>query len=557
MTFTGILNFQLQYCHSLKLHLRKYNHKPAMVLNSDGTPNPLPIIDVYGTRRGPKKKPGDENLNLSPEGAKALPLPPTSPTSPGNHPALPQAPRFPLLPPFVMAQMRAQMEMQQSLGGHGPPPGSPQRIAPPPFSRSSGDEFPSLLSSSSPVRTKNERGNSSEMEDDERSLNGNEKMKCAICDFETPHPEIYRNHMMFHASKEDSPPPIASTSLPSVTLPQYPLQIRSPLSINAGAKAAAAAAAASAFFNRERPLSSSNESESEAPSSSIKTNEEKDNGPPPLDYLDYLKKMAPLAPLLQKSINTSPNPLISSSTTGGASPPVTGATTSELISRLYFGNLMSKNLSQTFNPVNPLAPLPSNQSQKPTQTPSNLPVADSSSGALDLSQLNKGDSPMPSRPQSGSQTSTQSGSSKSRRKGKAYKIERKLVLPADATDRDSLNSGQSEYSNEQDMLDEAKSDGSAASKEVSGLTSTSLGTNGDHASNGNDNEASHKPLSGNYVCKYCDIAFSDSIMYSIHMGYHGFQNPFKCNYCGKECGDKVEFFLHTLSCPKSPIGTNQ
>ena len=164
---------------------------------------------------------------------------------------------------------------------------------------------------------------------------------------------------------------------------------------------------------------------------------------------------------------------------------------------------------------------------------------------------------MPSRPQSGSQTSTQSGSSKSRRKGKAYKIERKLVLPADATDRDSLNSGQSEYSNEQDMLDEAKSDGSAASKEVSGLTSTSLGTNGDHASNGNDNEASHKPLSGNYVCKYCDIAFSDSIMYSIHMGYHGFQNPFKCNYCGKECGDKVEFFLHTLSCPKSPIGTNQ
>lgn len=50
-------NYATKYCHSLKLHLRKYQHNPAMVLNMDGTPNPLPIIDVYGTRRGPKQKP--------------------------------------------------------------------------------------------------------------------------------------------------------------------------------------------------------------------------------------------------------------------------------------------------------------------------------------------------------------------------------------------------------------------------------------------------------------------------------------------------------------------
>ncbi|XP_053600897.1 protein hunchback [Plodia interpunctella] len=50
-------NYATKYCHSLKLHLRKYQHNPAMVLNIDGTPNPLPIIDVYGTRRGPKQKP--------------------------------------------------------------------------------------------------------------------------------------------------------------------------------------------------------------------------------------------------------------------------------------------------------------------------------------------------------------------------------------------------------------------------------------------------------------------------------------------------------------------
>lgn len=49
-------NYATKYCHSLKLHLRKYGHKPDIVLNLDGTPNPLPIIDVYGTRRGPKSK---------------------------------------------------------------------------------------------------------------------------------------------------------------------------------------------------------------------------------------------------------------------------------------------------------------------------------------------------------------------------------------------------------------------------------------------------------------------------------------------------------------------
>lgn len=49
-------SYATKYCHSLKLHLRKYSHKPDVVLNLDGTPNPLPIIDVYGTRRGPKTK---------------------------------------------------------------------------------------------------------------------------------------------------------------------------------------------------------------------------------------------------------------------------------------------------------------------------------------------------------------------------------------------------------------------------------------------------------------------------------------------------------------------
>ena len=159
------------------------------------------------------------------------------------------------------------------------------------------DMYPGMLS---PVRRLNERGDSSEMEEDDHrrsplnvglenngspnngahpknNQNKSEKFKCAICDFETVSHDIYRNHLMLHATKDqESPPPTSFTShhvdpsnLPN--LPQYPLQIRSPLAINAEAKAAAAA---SALLRRARPLSS-NESENEAPSSSIKQEQEK------------------------------------------------------------------------------------------------------------------------------------------------------------------------------------------------------------------------------------------------------------------------------------------
>lgn len=71
-------SYATKYCHSLKLHLRKYNHKPAMVLNPDGSPNPLPIIDVYGTRRGPKLKSQDPkqlNEDSLPKNEPVLPFP--------------------------------------------------------------------------------------------------------------------------------------------------------------------------------------------------------------------------------------------------------------------------------------------------------------------------------------------------------------------------------------------------------------------------------------------------------------------------------------------------
>ncbi|ELU16066.1 hypothetical protein CAPTEDRAFT_199858 [Capitella teleta] len=52
-----------------------------------------------------------------------------------------------------------------------------------------------------------------------------------------------------------------------------------------------------------------------------------------------------------------------------------------------------------------------------------------------------------------------------------------------------------------------------------------------------------------YECTHCNIAFGDCIMYTMHMGYHGFSDPFKCNMCGHVARDKVAFFLHIARAP--------
>ena len=47
-----------------------------------------------------------------------------------------------------------------------------------------------------------------------------------------------------------------------------------------------------------------------------------------------------------------------------------------------------------------------------------------------------------------------------------------------------------------------------------------------------------------FECQHCDIMFGDCVMYTMHMGYHGFHDPLKCNMCGYASSDKVDFFLH-------------
>ncbi|XP_077997166.1 uncharacterized protein LOC144450440 isoform X1 [Glandiceps talaboti] len=50
--------------------------------------------------------------------------------------------------------------------------------------------------------------------------------------------------------------------------------------------------------------------------------------------------------------------------------------------------------------------------------------------------------------------------------------------------------------------------------------------------------------SNNYKCEHCQIVFMDHVMYTIHMGCHGFHNPLECNICGYRSKDKYEFTSH-------------
>lgn len=55
--------------------------------------------------------------------------------------------------------------------------------------------------------------------------------------------------------------------------------------------------------------------------------------------------------------------------------------------------------------------------------------------------------------------------------------------------------------------------------------------------------ASGEPLRV-YKCEHCRVLFLDHVMYTIHMGCHGFRDPFECNMCGYHSQDRYEFSSH-------------
>ncbi|XP_026573321.1 zinc finger protein Aiolos isoform X2 [Pseudonaja textilis] len=51
---------------------------------------------------------------------------------------------------------------------------------------------------------------------------------------------------------------------------------------------------------------------------------------------------------------------------------------------------------------------------------------------------------------------------------------------------------------------------------------------------------------GFFRCDHCRVLFLDYVMFTIHMGCHGFRDPFECNMCGHRSHDKYEFASHII-----------
>lgn len=49
-----------------------------------------------------------------------------------------------------------------------------------------------------------------------------------------------------------------------------------------------------------------------------------------------------------------------------------------------------------------------------------------------------------------------------------------------------------------------------------------------------------------FQCEHCRILFLDHVMYTIHMGCHGYRDPLECNICGHRSNDHYEFSSHIV-----------
>ena len=456
--------YATKYCHSLKLHLKKYDHKPAMVLNQDGTPNP-PMLDVFGNKRGPKgkgKNGQDDHL-----------FPPS---------LLPQFSGFPQLPtsPFPQHFLHM-MQMQQQLNSP-----KPQAHVMPFKEEERGVSPPSMM-----------------MQD---------QMRCEKCDFITSSIEVHKNHMLLHATSERG----ALHHL--LTSPLQPKRDREEMPLSFAPK-----------LSSPRPPFSRNIHHS------FMDRPESPNQP--------LSTASPFLPS-QPPITSASSPFLQNSL---ASFPFANSFLQNLVPNPAIQMLMEKQRKQdvenlpsspdSMNTASPCrkeeAPLPPNKRLKPdifaslysrmselekTKSAADSPPMSNGGGVLDLSKesgegpigggshgsSSDNDSGSNPRSSSNSPSLTSSGTKNRRKTQKTFKI----VQQEDTSDKDNSE-------------EEARH----AMPSLMPIKRT-------------------QTMTEELMCKFCGISFQNNMMHSVHMGYHGYSNPFKCNHCGDESSDALSFFLH-------------
>lgn len=396
--------YETKYLHSLKVHLRKYEHTPAMVLNPDGTPNPDPIIDVYGTRRGPKQRPRNTMKSTSKENNNDIPLPyhapPPLPVFQPSYQVIPhQHSKHPVAYPYgcIMPNAFIANNNNNSLLPNFPQPGII-------CTREKGAEFPDL----------------------KRNLPNENSEHFFATTFQYDHMGTSNNNNKNIASGSNDFKMIA---------PEQSAEEQNPDKRNK--------------LGTEEEVMSCNSKEEEG------------------DPLDLSKPEA---------MNVSSEASVS-----------------------YV-------------------------------TPSIL------------------------------HKSTSMKTSKHRRKGQAYKLEQiswKLQQSSlsenGGVNRSSSHVSESEQKPPPERTDNLMNTQDAQEDDIHGKQhsqSELMEVNEDLPKTREENSSAHanNSVSGDnpevYHCAHCDIIFNDFLLYSIHKGYHGFQDPFTCNMCGVQTANKVDFFLH-------------
>ncbi|KAJ8013949.1 hypothetical protein DPEC_G00035160 [Dallia pectoralis] len=88
------------------------------------------------------------------------------------------------------------------------------------------------------------------------------------------------------------------------------------------------------------------------------------------------------------------------------------------------------------------------------------------------------------------------------------------------------------------------SPGAGPCSDHSGRTSTPSITNSQPSTPAPGLPSLHQDPQMLHHCIHCDIYFPDNILYTIHMGCHGYEDPFQCNICGHRCRSKYDFACH-------------
>lgn len=462
--------YATKYCHSLKLHLRKYSHQPAMVLNADGSPNPLPIIDVYGTRRGPKQKPSSKPMNAT-NGDEEM----NNQNNNNNNNSSNNNNNI--------AASNGQIQIA-----------SPQQVAPPQMSPTPSNHVGLPLCATKNGTSGNAvTSNSTAIASTSSGITHNQ----AVITY--PYNQLFTG--------------FALSQLSSTTIAE----------------------------DNDNQLDR------------IKANTL-------MDYLRAIDEERMSAEMAQDLVVRCPNG------NGEVSNGVNGTSDS--------GASSMTEISMEPNPVDHV----------------NV-YMDSRVTPLDLS---KPDCSANGKPSGNSPKVTGT----SRRKGKAVKLERR-VLEEDTDDEQPHTSTQQQYQQQQQhqqqqqlqqqqqqqllqqqqwqhlveqlysqtqphlqqhqllqlhqqlqqlqqlqlqqlqqhQLQHRASMESDGSFESSSSSSPSSGE-------GKDETERNIAINHELTCHFCEIVFGNVIMYTVHMGYHGFQDPYTCNMCGHQCSDKVSFFLH-------------